>query len=194
MLGVYGNAPAYDRYLRKALTLHGINAQLNEKSLVQLVDFYNSNKQGFEQCHQMFAGDDVKYTPMKLIDMYFWQVGFMMDTIEEDNEELDSIYAFAENYRTSLQRGKSICTGSKNGKGTTNFARDYLVNILNVEKAEGHISVDLKSGDIHRKLNLKNNMPTVCSAMTSLNPFKDIETIHDTPSGKSSTKVIRYYL
>lgn len=54
-------------------------------------------------------------------------------------------------------------------------------------------SLDLRSGTIHNELNLKNSMPSVCNAMTTLGNFK-YEIIFDTPSGKSSTKVVRYFL
>lgn len=40
LLGVYGIVPAYDRYLKEALKLHGISQQFNEASLMELVNFY----------------------------------------------------------------------------------------------------------------------------------------------------------
>jgi hypothetical protein len=53
--------------------------------------------------------------------------------------------------------------------------------------------IDIRSGDIHKVMGLQNRMPAVCNAMESLGVFR-YSIIKDTPSGKSSTKVIRYYL
>ena len=41
LLGVFGNVPAYDRYLIDALKLHGIKSQFNEQSLLEIVEFYH---------------------------------------------------------------------------------------------------------------------------------------------------------
>lgn len=43
-------------------------------------------------------------------------------------------------------------------------------------------------------MGLDNRMPSVCSAMESIEGFSDYEVVSDTPSGKSSTRVIRYKL
>nr|WP_263323556.1 hypothetical protein [Neobacillus sp. Marseille-Q6967] len=43
LLGVYRNVPAYDRYFKEGLRLHGISLRFNEASLLELVDFYHQN-------------------------------------------------------------------------------------------------------------------------------------------------------
>ena len=53
--------------------------------------------------------------------------------------------------------------------------------------------VDIVSGDIHREMKLRNKMPSVCSAMYQMMKSND-EILSATPSGKSSTIKIRYYL
>ena len=70
LLGVFGNIPAYDRLFVSALKSHEFNSSLNERSVLQIIQFYNSNKDSFTP----YLTDH--NTPMKLIDMYFWQVGF----------------------------------------------------------------------------------------------------------------------
>ena len=197
LLGVYGNVPAYDRYLKDALNLHGISQQFNEASLLELVDFYNSYRDEFEKCHQLFCENGTYYTPMKLIDMYFWQVGFLMDTIDENNSELVKIKEFASIFANNrilqFKNGGLVIPRSIKNPGLTDSIREYIISRLNQAKEDGITSIDLKSGDIHKSLKLENRMPPVCNAMVSLGVYR-FEIIHDTPSGASSTKVVRYYL
>jgi hypothetical protein len=77
--------------------------------------------------------------------------------------------------------------------GLTEQIREYIMSKLNQAKITGLTTVDLKSGDIHRSLNLSSRMPAVCSAMVTLNTFK-FEIIQDTESKQTSAKVVRYYL
>ncbi|WP_339251622.1 hypothetical protein NSQ43_15440 [Sporosarcina sp. FSL W8-0480] len=67
LMGVFGNIPAYDRYFRKGLRLHSMKSSLTKASLIELVRFYCTYQMEFEPYL------DNGYTPMKLIDMYFWQ-------------------------------------------------------------------------------------------------------------------------
>jgi hypothetical protein len=99
LLGVSGNVPAYDRYFKDALTLFGIRTQFDELSLKGLVHFYKHNQQGFEKNRDLFSKDGVSYTPMKLIDMYFWQIGFMLDNPDKYEEEITIVNEFAEQYK-----------------------------------------------------------------------------------------------
>ncbi|MGF6952332.1 hypothetical protein QF028_004837 [Neobacillus sp. B4I6] len=108
LLDVYGNVPAYDRYLKDALKIHGINQQFNEASLVELINFYNQNRDEFEKCHRLFSEDGTFYTPMKLIDMYFWQVGFLMDTLDKSNIEIVKIKEFAARFSNVKNRKSDI--------------------------------------------------------------------------------------
>jgi hypothetical protein len=197
LLGVYGNVPAYDRYLKDALKIHGIKQQFNEASLLELINFYNQNRDEFEKCYRLFSVDGTFYTPMKLIDMYFWQVGFLMDTLDESNIEIVKIKEFAgkfSNVKSSqYYNGGTMMQRSIKNPGLTDKIREYIISRLNQVKGEGLTSIDLKSGDIHKSLKLENRMPAVCNAMISLGVYR-FEIIHDTPSGASSTKLVRYYL
>lgn len=134
---------------------------------------------------------------MKLVDMYFWQVGFLMDTISESDNELIKIKDFAAKFKCNLPNNykKEIINVKKFTKtpGLTNMIRAYIISRLNQAKEGGFITIDLKSGDIHKSLKLDNRMPPDCNAMVSLGVFR-YEIIDDTPSGASSTKLVRYYL
>jgi hypothetical protein len=198
LLGVFAIVPAYDRYLVEALKLHGIKSQLNEQSLLQIVEFYNQHCDEFARCQQVFNNEGVFYTPMKLIDMYFFQIGYIMDTNEEPNEELYRILDFAAQFKNSMDSKKGDILKRKVEKpiknlGLKDMIQEYIIDQLKQAKAVGVTSVELKSGDIHRSLKLEHRMPSVCNAMVSLGVFR-YEIIQDTPSGASSTRLVRYYL
>lgn len=72
MLGTFGCVPAYDQYFVKALRQKGINGVFNKKSMLQIVEFANENKSEIlDICNNLGP----LYTPMKIIDMYFWEMG-----------------------------------------------------------------------------------------------------------------------
>lgn len=198
LLGVYGNVPAYDRYFKQGLRIHGISQQLNRRSLLEIVDFYKCYRDDFDNCIQKFSKDGVDYTPMKLVDMYFWQIGYLLDTRDAKDKEIINIQEFASNYlskKSNLNTHKEIHRGKKTvlNAGLTNSIREYIIEKLNTAKLAGSTSIDIKSGNIHKELELQNRMPAVCNAMVSLNAYR-YQVIHDTPSGASSTKVVRYYM
>lgn len=195
LLGVFGIVPAYDRYFKEGLKIHGLKQRFNESSLRELINFYHSNRDDFERCRLLFKDEGTVYTPMKLIDMYFWQVGFLMDNPIENRHELEEIYEFASIYARSheYQETKKNKVNPIRSNGLTETIRQYITELLINAKEEGYTSIDLKSGDIHKSLGLSNRVPPVCNAMVSLGTFK-YEILHDTPSGASTTRLVRYYL
>jgi len=46
--------------------------------------------------------------------------------------------------------------------------RKFIQNQISIAKEQGKNCIEICSGDIHKKLNMKNAMPTVCSAMRTL--------------------------
>ena len=93
---------------------------------------------------------------------------------------------------TMLMKGKNQ-NNEQESKITTDDIRQYIVSLKKSAKENGHTYVILKSGDIHKELNLKNAMPQVCNAMRQLMLDKDV-VVHTTPSGNSSTIEIKYYV
>lgn len=76
LLGVFGCVPAYDRYFKSAVSHYKVCSQnFNKRSLIDLYSFYNLYFDEFEKLRKQFANEGVYYTPMKLIDMCFWQLG-----------------------------------------------------------------------------------------------------------------------
>ena len=89
----------------------------------------------------------------------------------------------------------SISAVSENitNKVGTAEIKAFIAELLEKSREKGKDYVDIISGDIHREMNLRNKMPSVCSAMYQMMKSND-EILSATPSGKSSTIKIRYYL
>lgn len=101
LLGVYGNVPAYDRYFVAGIKLFGINTTLSKISIEQLINFFYTYENEFIQCHQYDSLTQIQYVPMKWIDMFFWQVGYMLEEQEIYKDKLEDILKEAEIYRQS---------------------------------------------------------------------------------------------
>ncbi|MEM5558342.1 hypothetical protein [Aliarcobacter cryaerophilus] len=76
LLGTLGNTPAYDRYFLEGISIYNkqnpnkiIENKFSKKSIENLNVFYEQNKEEFLK----FEG---KFPKMKLLDMYFWKIGF----------------------------------------------------------------------------------------------------------------------
>ena len=81
VLGTLGCIPAYDRYFIDGLRLSKLPySGLKLGNFSEVVRFYKENKFDFE-CAQreIKKNSGVTYPSMKLVDMYFWQIGFEND-------------------------------------------------------------------------------------------------------------------
>lgn len=78
MLGVFANIPAFDQYFRNSMKVHNVN----EKSLLKVKRFYESNKSIFNAykiyTFDFFTGEEtnILYTKAKLVDMYGFIDGY----------------------------------------------------------------------------------------------------------------------
>lgn len=80
LLGVFGCVPAYDRYFREGVNYYGIcSCSFSRNSLRNLYSYYELNFDHFEKLRHEYIKEGVYYTPMKLLDMCFWQLGFDME-------------------------------------------------------------------------------------------------------------------
>lgn len=84
LLGTIGCAPAYDRFFKDGCRILNSRSrskispytQFNAKSYLSLVEFYKKNYKQFSEASEIVEQKlDMKYPQMKLIDMYFWQLG-----------------------------------------------------------------------------------------------------------------------
>ena len=90
-----------------------------------------------------------------------------------------------------LMQEKSQVSEQEVNKITTDDIRKYILKLKMAAKDAGNKFIILKSGDIHKALNLKSAMPQVCNAMRQSMVEGDI-VLHTTPSGNSSTIEIQY--
>lgn len=79
-MGTLGCVPAYDRYFIAGIKAHKISTgNYNMNSIMQLVKFYESNSDRFEEVRKQMVIGDLLYPQMKIIDMGFWQIGYELD-------------------------------------------------------------------------------------------------------------------
>ena len=77
ILGTLGYTPAYDRYFNDGLKEISINKKLSKNNFFKLIQFYQNNKIEFDNAqNSILQKSGIKYPIMKLIDMYFWSIGF----------------------------------------------------------------------------------------------------------------------
>ena len=82
VLGALGCVPAYDRYFIDGLREGGLSPFRPSKDGIKaLVSFYSNHREQFDGLQakiKTVAG--TTYPAMKLVDMYFWQIGFEQDS------------------------------------------------------------------------------------------------------------------
>ena len=77
LMGTLGCVPAYDRFFGIGAKYLGLEKDTyQEKSLRELVDFYEAHNDRLEEARRGMQTDDLTYPQMKLLDMGFWQIGF----------------------------------------------------------------------------------------------------------------------
>lgn len=196
LLGVYGCVPAYDRYFKAGLKFHGINSEFNKESLEELRLFYNDHFVEFDECYQLFKNDNVLYTPMKLVDMYFWQVGYLMSNnlLDENLKEFADIVKESK-INTEMPNNKYKESNSMNQRnpGLTEQIRKHVIMKLNNAKESGEKHLDVRAGDIEKEMKITGRIPAVVNAMRTLNGF-NYDVVSETHSGYSTSVVYRYKL
>lgn len=78
ILGTLGCIPAYDQYFKKGLKIKGIkpHTKLSERNYLELIKFYKNNKNEFHSIqNSIYKESSLEYPIMKLIDMYFLNIG-----------------------------------------------------------------------------------------------------------------------
>ena len=92
LLGTFACVPAYDKYVKLALREDKIEGVLNESSLKKLVIIVRENEdETRELCEELngYYPPNESYTPMKILDMYYWEKGLQLD--EENKKRRSSV-------------------------------------------------------------------------------------------------------
>ncbi|WP_025665640.1 hypothetical protein [Aquimarina megaterium] len=78
ILGTLGCLPAYDRFFKSGAKENSVTSyEINEKSLESLFQFIYKEKEPLKNIQSVIYKKDKQFYPiMKLIDMYFWQLGY----------------------------------------------------------------------------------------------------------------------
>ena len=85
LLGTLGCVPAYDRYFIDGLKHMEIkNTTFNDASLTELFDCIDNNKTEIENAQKLILTKTGQHYPvMKVLDMYFWQIGYDKEVKEK---------------------------------------------------------------------------------------------------------------
>ena len=76
LLATLACVPAYDAYVVEGLRAEGIPySTLNERTLAAMFDWYNDHRSAFESVEDRIRENGLRYPPMKLVDMYLWEIG-----------------------------------------------------------------------------------------------------------------------
>ena len=89
MLGTTGSIPAYDRFFNLGLSKYKICKKFNEESLYQMFEFIeqDNNRESINQLQKEITNKNLYYPTMKLLDMFFWSVGYVID-IQKKNKKI----------------------------------------------------------------------------------------------------------
>ena len=81
ILGTLGCIPAYDRFFKLGLSEYEICQQANKKSMKELFKFVKSgnNERLIKEVQNDLVKKKVFYPTMKILDMYFWSIGYKID-------------------------------------------------------------------------------------------------------------------
>lgn len=78
LLGSLGCVPAFDRFFVEGLRLVGLGYyNLDKRKLTSIFDFYIKHQGEFDEANKYILNKGgINYPPMKLVDMFFWQIGY----------------------------------------------------------------------------------------------------------------------
>lgn len=90
MLGTLGCVPAYDRYFIDGLKeMKMQHTGFNESSLNELFNFIGNNKNEIRQAQNIILSKTQRHYPlMKILDMFFWQIGYDKDVKEKNQKRV----------------------------------------------------------------------------------------------------------
>ena len=77
LLGALGCIPAFDRFLLDGASVANCKlGELNRKNILKCLKFYSDHEGSFAKVESKLKDRGLVFPPMKLLDMYFWDVGF----------------------------------------------------------------------------------------------------------------------
>ncbi|MDP2892456.1 MAG: hypothetical protein Q8O09_04900 [Bacillota bacterium] len=87
LMGTFGCLPAYDSYLIDGIKSEKVaTPTLGKKSIKQIANYYIENEVLFEEAREVINKNGVEYPQLKLLDMYFWQIGYDLNLAKKEKE------------------------------------------------------------------------------------------------------------
>lgn len=85
ILGTLGCVPAYDRYFIDGLKEMEMKyTGFNDASIDELFNFIDDNKNEISEAQKLIKAETQRHYPlMKILDMYFWQIGYNKEVKEK---------------------------------------------------------------------------------------------------------------
>ena len=105
-------------------------------------------------------------------------------------ELLGRIQTLEEQVATLMTKQES---GKEENKMTTTDIKAYIEEQKRIAKEAGKTELVLKSGDVHKDLELKQRHPQVCNAMRQCKKDEDV-VLYQPPKGNGTTLQIKYKL
>jgi hypothetical protein len=77
MLGCLGCIPAFDRFFLEGIKSEGLAfVKLDQNSLSACCELFEQRSVEFEKGHALLKSSGFDFPPMRMLDLYFWELGF----------------------------------------------------------------------------------------------------------------------
>ena len=89
LLGINACIPAFDRFFITGMKINNLGGSINSATLQNILNYYRNNQSEFDcSCKYIKKHSGIDYPPMKLVDMYFWEIGRKEEErIKKEKEE-----------------------------------------------------------------------------------------------------------
>ena len=140
----------------------------------------------------------------KTVSLYFYITGDFHRVERELIEYFNPVYNIAlrsdpnktplvKELRANTSKDHTItATRGKTNNPSIHDVRTHIQKLIQSAKSQGKHELTIRSGEIHAALNMTSALPTVCSAMRTLNGQYDYVVIDQPPKGNGSWLVFKY--
>lgn len=87
VLGTFACSPAYDSYVKEGMRCIKLHVSENlSKNVNTVIDFYKKNAAELKMVQSSVSQNGFSYPIMKIVDMYFWEIGNEIARIDKEEE------------------------------------------------------------------------------------------------------------
>lgn len=102
--------------------------------------------------------------------------------------------SIARNQMATSKLAEVIATPKTLKNPSISEVKRFIEEEIKIAKEKGNREIIIQSGMVHKRLNMINEMPTVCSAMRTLNGGYRYEVIEEPPKGNGSRLIFKYII